>query len=207
MNIKVKVTIILVIIFATLGILLGGSYIIFAPALARTGYEKYLNQDEWKQDVSSPSLAHYGYIYLDNDNIPELAVIGGTNHTDQVFLYQIEVLTGKVRQLGAVSINGTCQYIPKTGIVLSQYGNMGYYFQVCSKLEHGDIVDYAVFLSDANSPEGKYYTGLPLNSYRESTGTLEQYQVSVDEYKEAVEEAIGNVQPVSLTYANLTAWE
>ena len=75
-----------------------------------------------KEDVYIENVC-FSLIYLDGDEIPELVVSTGFNHTAQAVIYSFD--GSNAVKKGAFGSFGKFMYIPQKGIVKSEYSGMG----------------------------------------------------------------------------------
>ncbi len=91
------------------------------------GYADFLSKKQNKNGDSESSThkeeqaedIRFTLIYLDNDDIPELAVTESGPTMDPVTLYYYK--NGKVQRIGSYSMYGQMYYSPKTGIFMPMY--------------------------------------------------------------------------------------
>lgn len=173
------------------------------PNLARNGFIHFLECADWKKQFIYPQSVRYGFFLLDNDNIPEMVLIEGNGHADKVYIYRFNVFTQDVEPLGAVSIFGGIQYVPRGNTIVSQYGGMGFYYHVCSSIENDRLINFGTFLSDAAEEQIAYYVGFPISSADQVTSSLEKYRVTKKEYDEAFCIAIDGRELQAIEYSDL----
>ena len=164
----------------------------------KNAYEVFFEKRLYEGDFDYLDDVHYEYVYIDDDNIPELLLADGNFHVSRVALYYYNEEIKQVEFLASFSSFGQMRYIPKENKIISQYGNHGYYHEVYSKIEDGKIELLNVFLLDGSKEEHKYYGGFPVaqdftggygkpNSAENIFETLpevtEEYRISEEEYK------------------------
>lgn len=88
-------------------------------------------------DLPYPESARFAFGYLNNDNIPELFIAVGTGHAEQIAISSYNQTTNLVEDWGSYSSFGTFDYYEKQGVVVGQYGGMGYWYHVYEELQDG----------------------------------------------------------------------
>lgn len=116
---------------------------------------------------------NYGYGYLNEDDIPELFVITSNSHIDGVSVYTFSSKDNTTKHIGNFGSDGSCRFIPRQGEIISQYGNMGEFYFVVSKLtDDGSVILKECLLRDG-AKELKSYFGF---SFRDFNGSFETYE-------------------------------
>lgn len=174
-----------------------------APIAVRNVFNNYLETGVWKSEFSRPELVRHEYILIDGDNIPEMVLIEGDGHADQVHIYRFSKVSQTVECLGAVSINGSVQYAPKGNVIISQYGGTGYYYYVCSSIEDSGLCDYATFLIDATSDDISYFSSFPLSLAERPDLLREKYSVTEIEYNDLFDKSVGDQSLSTIEYSGL----
>lgn len=166
-------------------------------------YEAFWQEGLYKEDFYYPEEIRYEYVYIDEDDIPELLLADGNFHVSRIGLYVYNQELKKIEFLASFSTYGELEYVPKKNIINSYYGSHGYYHNVYSKKEGNKIELIDVFLSDGTKKEGKFYAGFPVDS--EFTGgygkpnsgegifdtlpeVTEEYKISEEAYHKLVDE-------------------
>ena len=179
-------------------------------------YEDFWKEGGYREDFFYPEEIRYEYVYIDEDEIPELLLADGDLHVSRIGLYIYNKESEKIEFLASFSSYGELEYVPKKNIINSYYGSHGYYHTAYSKIEENEIKLIDVFLADGTKKEGKCYAGFPVdpeftggygkpNSGEGIFDTLpevtEEYRISEEEYKKIVEE-LGNGS-IEISYAEM----
>ncbi|MBR5649487.1 hypothetical protein [Pseudobutyrivibrio sp.] len=109
-----------------------------------------------KSDNTNIGDRNYSLLYLNDDDVPEIAVYGnGLQHNDLVEIYTI--VEGDVKELGDYGQYGTIQYIQQEGIIYEEYDNAGNFYTNIYKMQDGDITTVNSFQMDYGTDGIFYY--------------------------------------------------
>ncbi len=91
-----------------------------------------------KSDNTNIGDRNYSLLYLNDDDVPEIAVYGnGLQHNDLVEIYTI--VEGDVKELGDYGMYGTIQYIKQEGIIYEEYDSAESFYTNIYKMQDGDV--------------------------------------------------------------------
>ena len=108
-----------------------------------------------KADVElTTQEAKFCLCYIDGDDIPELVVSTGDFHAAGCYVFTFS--NGKAVNLGPFGSFGVIQYIEKSGVIIDNLGNNGYFNETYYKLENGMIESLLDFEIETIDSE-KYY--------------------------------------------------
>ena len=102
--------------------------------------------DELGEDAAAQCW--FSFIYVDDDDIPELAVSQGWYHAAGVRVFTI--YGGKAIELDRFGSYGQCCYSPRSGYIGSVYSGSGYISYYLCRLENGESVQ----IWEASNNEG-----------------------------------------------------
>lgn len=155
-------------------------------------YANFILGKEYAVDFQSGTEnVKYELMYLDNDDIPELLMTDGSYTRAPTWIYTMcdgkAVLLGRFSQYGRLKIlKGS-----EESIICSEYGGHGFFVDVYTKMEKGELETIAVFAMDATgmySDEILYYMDFPFPEKMDAdTGGLD-YSVLNDDYMVTGEE-------------------
>lgn len=131
----------------------------------------------------------YLFFYLDDDVIPELAVIGECEAEGvQIYSYN----KGEVKQLALSRLNAS--YIPKEGVLINDDGHMGYYYDSIYQYENGtfDLTFDGTYGDPADGPI------LDENGDFVFEYFIDGKKVSEDEYTKALDKAVDQEKLVAI---------
>lgn len=81
---------------------------------------------------------NYSFFYLDEDDIPELALYGkGIAHNDLVNIYTL--VEGDIRELGQYGQYGTVQYVKQEGIIYEEYDSADSFYTNVYKIQDSNV--------------------------------------------------------------------
>lgn len=154
-------------------------------------------EDAMKEELDHPRYGetklHYGYGYIDEDDIPELFIIRGTSHIDTVAVYRYDEGKGKVDYVGDFGGYGFCFYVPRENKIIANYGNMGYFYTTVTKISaegKAELVD-AILRNGGNKIESFY--GFSMGNFTGAmdweTYDINQFNAPSEEYFISEEEA------------------
>lgn len=126
-------------------------------------YASFLESGDYAEDFWLADEVRYELAYIDEDDVPELLLAEGNGHVNRVAVYRYNEKNDKVEFLASFSSFGSLKYVPKGNIIISQYGNHGYYFNVYSEINDASVRLKDIFLSNAGGMESKYYHGFPVS--------------------------------------------
>lgn len=90
--------------------------------------------------INSCDDTYYDFIFLNDDNIPELITAYSNAHLDMVSVYTYDIYNDSVIPIGEYGEYGTLVYVQKRKIALSSYYGMGYCYDA--------YVTYSDYLQD-----------------------------------------------------------
>ena len=104
--------------------------------LTSTYIEFIRNPDfgEHKQAQMNIECMRFALGFINEDDIPELILCYGTSHVDQVYVYSFNPQSRAVEDWGSFSSFGTFSYFERQGIVVSQYGGMGFWYHIYERV-------------------------------------------------------------------------
>ena len=151
----------------------------------RAAYKDFLTNYISGRSSADKDRGHFELIYVDNDDIPELAVSPRDNKGAKAELY---VYRGEaVQKAGEYGSDGMLLYLPRKGIIVSSYETSGEHEKTVYRLVNGEVKEvgsYRVRLFDvASSPEDFFYY-------------INGKQVSHKEYQDAYSKDVPS-EPVS----------
>lgn len=99
--------------------------IVYRPGFSKELSDRADTEWEYTADYEDSEGPKFTLLYLDGDEIPELAVVYGLAHAHGIYLYTYT--DGKVKQVGDSSYGqyGGVGYMEKEGIIFSGYDNHG----------------------------------------------------------------------------------
>lgn len=99
--------------------------IVYRPGFSKELSDRADTEWEYTADYEDSEGPKFTLLYLDGDEIPELAVVYGLAHAHGIYLYTYT--DGKVKQVGESSYGqyGGVGYMEKEGIIFSGYDNHG----------------------------------------------------------------------------------
>lgn len=163
----------------------------YADFVLSEGYVKDFGKD--------PIGFYYDIADIDNNGVPELLMNDGDYTMSATRIYTMD--EGKVVFLGAYSQYGELEVLKGTNdcIICSEYGNMGVFRDVFTKMQDGKMDTIAAFASDGTgryADEVLYYMGFPFPEgvradSEESLGNeifSDEYLVPEEEFEKAIEE-------------------
>lgn len=142
------------------------------PSVASDSVEDFNNNEDidWLSaymdyvengNFDSDAYCGYSFIYLDNDEIPELVIHGSYVAAGNIIC---SYYNGLISELQTASFS----YLEKQGLLCNSDGNMGYYYDIVYSLENGEFTKIA----EGNyGDDGDYWNG---------------EQVTADEYHNAL---------------------
>lgn len=103
----------------------GNFLIVYRPGFSKELSDRADTEWEYTADYEDSEGPKFTLLYLDGDEIPELAVVYGLAHAHGIYLYTYT--DGKVKQVGDSSYGqyGGVGYMEKEGIIFSGYDNHG----------------------------------------------------------------------------------
>ena len=135
--------------------------------------------NEFLHNYNNGSLNGYesfGFIYLNNDDTPELVVSEGTSHAAGAGIFTY--LNGNVVEIGYVGNWGSAVYVERGSVFLSEYeGNGAYSAEVYKMSASGKAEEIFSCYNDEK------HDGLEKHSYK-----INDVEVSSEEYKRQYEE-------------------
>lgn len=123
---------------------------------------------------------HYGFGYVNEDDIPELFLIRGSSHIDTVTIYTYDEITGEGIYVGDFGGWGYCDYVPYENKIISCYGNQGYFYITVSKIganNEPELVD--VILRNGGNRIESFY-GFDLDGF---TGAIDWEEYDINQFK------------------------
>lgn len=162
---KKSVIVILIILGVLVFLLIIGKNKNQAIKDSRGAYETFL-KEELYIDYFDDSLhfnvqgTRYTIRDVDGDGIDELFVCRGNSNIDGVLVFGYDFAKQKVIYIGSISSFGSVKIKPK-GKIISQYGAMGVYYNVETKLVGNDLILCGITLIDGSTEEIKYYIDFP----------------------------------------------
>lgn len=147
-------------------------------------YEQILN-NELSNPRYDEKVLHYGFGYIDSDDIEELFIIRGTAHIDTVTVYSYDSVNEKAVYIGDFGGFGYCQYVPQENRIISNYGNQGYYYTTVTKI-NGDCRPELVecYLRNGGNKVESYY-GFDMNDF---TGAIDWSDYDINQWEHPNEE-------------------
>ena len=134
----------------------------------------YLNEIERRKEINST----FALIYVDNDNIPELYILGFCEaEGDTVFSFK----NGKLIELHLGRMFGG-KYIEKSGLIINENGNMGYYYTTVYSLSDSG------FTTLFEGTETESYSGEAANPTVTTEYKIDGNTVTQAEYDAAIAE-------------------
>ncbi len=130
--------------------------------LYRTVLENYHSENEYE----NPG---FSLIYIDDDEIPELAIADGSHHVDKVSVYT--VYGGKAIEVGEYGSNGEIEYLERGNVIHSNWTGMGAALDDYYSINAGNESEICSLTSEEN----------PLN-IGEYSYTIDDNDVSEEEY-------------------------
>lgn len=89
-----------------------------------------LDYPEGYTDYPYLNYSRFVFGYINDDDVPELLLGYGDAHADGVWVYSYDPQTDTIHEWGDFSSFGNLSYYERQGIVASQYGGMGFWYQV-----------------------------------------------------------------------------
>lgn len=170
--------------------------VVFAKVLTNTQAKKYksaymsfLESKSYKEDFYHPEDVRYELAYIDGDNVPELLLADGNLHVSKVAVYTYNEETKQIGFLATFSSFGKLGYVPKKNIIISYYGNHGYYYTVYSQIAENQVKLRECVLSDGRKEECKCYAGFTVDeAFTGGFGKLNEGEEKLDLLPEGKEE-------------------
>lgn len=168
----------------------------------KKSYNSFLEDQRYRDDFYFPDDVRYELAYVDEDKVPELFLAQGNSHVDQIAVYSYNTEEKQVEFIASFSSFGSLSYVPKKNMIISQYGNHGFYYKAYSAIKDGKVELIDICLSDGSKDEMKYFWDFPVeesftggygrtDSGEEKFGNLpevtEQYRISKEEYEKKTE--------------------
>lgn len=155
---KYVAVIVLVVILVTMAILVKGKSL----NKFEKQYKAYLKNTDFSKDFFMPDSIRYAFVYVDEDDVPEMILSDNDSHAATVSLYRLGAL-GSVQKICELSTYGALNYIPKKNRIFSQYGNQGLFMDVYNQINSNgtlELVDcYSTDGSGIRSDEILYFHG------------------------------------------------
>lgn len=159
--------------------------------------------------VNNPEGLRFEFGFIDGDNIPELLVCFGTGGVDAISIYSYNPDTCSAESWGNFSSRGSLVYYEKQGLVVSQYGNQGFFPHVYESIENGNrnvvMIEAQYFSEDGI----EYYMISPCDgSSAQTSEQLMDHEVSSEEYTVQYEKVMNEYKKdVLIEYdSNMTAY-
>lgn len=89
-------------------------------------------------DIEDFKEVKFTLVYLDDDEIPELALVNGTAHADRVYFYTFA--EGEVACIGGSGEYGVVAYVEKEGIIFDSYDTMGNVYNNVYRIEGTEAI-------------------------------------------------------------------
>jgi len=89
-----------------------------------------LDYPEGYTDYPYLDYSRFAFGYINNDDVPELLLGFGDGHTDGIWVYSYDPRTDTVNEWGEFSSFGDLSYFERQGIIVSQYGAMGFWHHI-----------------------------------------------------------------------------
>ena len=125
-------------------------------------------------EENTNTAASFSFAYIDNDEIPELLISEGSEHSSRVKIYTFDG-TGAVLLCTAGS-DGKAGYVKNKGYIISPYSGYGATSITVYKLENGNASSVWEGTEIANDDGSKEYTS------NGETITAKEYNEKYDEY-------------------------
>lgn len=179
---------------------------------ARQAYLTFFEQKSYEEDFAFPDSIRYEYLYLDEDDCPELFLCEGSGTAFPFRLYRYDPDSGSIVYTASFSQQGRVRYRKQQGQIVSVYGNMGDYTTMVSQVSGDSITLLGVLRSRGNLEEA-YYTDFPLpeemqgQHFDDMLSLLPEpdpaCQVSYEEYEARYQELIDESQIQTITYDDM----
>ncbi|MCR5719782.1 MAG: hypothetical protein K6F84_04375 [Lachnospiraceae bacterium] len=136
---------------------------------AVSAYETCIGLDSFGDEegkVLKHDMARFKVAYIDEDDIPELAICFGTLRGCGIHIFKYDPELNETRWIGEYGYDGFCYYTEKKNRIGASYGGMGLFHYYVSKIEDYKPVLIDVTCYDGNGfqwgPEaGEYYFHKP----------------------------------------------
>lgn len=119
----------------------------------------------------------YDLVFIDNDSIPELAIVPSAAHASSVILCTYKC--GEVVEMGGFGSFGKCRFNPYENLIFSTYMGQGEEESSFYRIEETECVELLVLHSAPQYLEGRY-----IGDYCEVNGI----RVAEEEYRQVCEE-------------------
>lgn len=151
------------------------------PEEVLIAYDQILTQakDSYRPSAYTFQPACYNFVYIDDDDIPELVVATGEAHADSAQLYTYK--DGNVIDLGAYGGYSQFYYYKRSGLIASYFSNMGYYGLSVLSLNGGVVTKLHQYGFEFSNAEYSNYTidGAAV-SEEVFISSLEEYDLHLD---------------------------
>ncbi|MBP5324166.1 MAG: hypothetical protein J6Y86_01560 [Pseudobutyrivibrio sp.] len=126
---------------------------------------------------------NYSFFYLDEDDIPELALYGkGIAHNDLVNIYTL--VEGDVKELGQYGQYGTVQYVKQEGIIYEEYDSADSFYTNVYKIQDSNVDTVNNLRMDYGTDGIEYY--------------VDSATVDESEYEKVISEYEGELESVGV---------